>query len=873
MSALFLAAVAVTACEVEPLDEFTQDASLQSTTVSFCADAPETRTVFGSVSGAKYPVLWTSNQDVRIFPSTSFSDAINASVTPSKDQKTAKFNGGFTISETARVSFSLLSPASSFVRNEGDMEIRINVPASQVPTVGSPDEAAQILVDKTDSYRPAPKTVKFSPKHFTAYMAISFTNLPTLGRNPTVTVTSESAALSGTVKYSFEDGTITPVSTSKSVKASLVSQSEACMIACLPAQVAGTKLTILVKGGSGSASKEITVPGGKNLIAGKVATMKVDMKQTVAVTGVSLDKNSITVAKGKTEKLTATVSPSNATDKTVTWSSSKTSVATVSSDGVVTGVAPGNAVITVTTNDGGKTATCNVTVTNTVKKIEFTVREAQQEGDYEYDATEDVYHMCPGQVAYITYTTYYADGTSDYCKGGKLSVVSGSGISVSGYNVSCTASGKTATLRLTSTENSSVYSEMTFKTWDPVQSISLVFGGYTNTEELEWVKEGTSSWLQATVLPSTARQKVIVYKENNTGGWTVKQTGNLAFSITAPNVKGYKASDYTDKLLQLSIMDQTCTKTVVQKFKPSSANVSARSAKLFDIIYCNNNSRNYYVVDGGLRVLIVNNTDSDKFTIQDFYCESRSNTVRQPDSGDFVPVGVVTSVRSGITNKSVTSDNYPSVYFQYGIGDNVFVSKLEKGSFHGFAVALYDCADNDWSDSYFEDVDKSGHWNKAMGITHYIPDASAYLGEHNDDLRGFDLTVAAAYYNGAVAGRYCIRPVDQAWRYSQPGFEYDVSAWPSSVTPYKMRPWIAPTVANFLMIKDTDKSLTDGKVFNKLNQQITSVGGTKLFLDNSYRYWTINTESAQEAYYIGSGGKPYPLLKNAILQFRPFMVF
>lgn len=65
---------------------------------------------------------------------------------------------------------------------------------------------------------------------------------------------------------------------------------------------------------------------------------------------------------GDSETLTATVTPSNATDKTVTWSSSKTTVATVSSSGVVTAKAVGTATITVTTNDGAKTATCAVTV-------------------------------------------------------------------------------------------------------------------------------------------------------------------------------------------------------------------------------------------------------------------------------------------------------------------------------------------------------------------------------------------------------------------------------------------------------------------------------------------------------------------------------
>ena len=81
----------------------------------------------------------------------------------------------------------------------------------------------------------------------------------------------------------------------------------------------------------------------------------------VDVTGVTLNKTSTTISKGKTETLTATVAPANATNKAVTWKSSNTSVATVT-DGVVTAVSEGTANITVTTVDGGKTATCAVTV-------------------------------------------------------------------------------------------------------------------------------------------------------------------------------------------------------------------------------------------------------------------------------------------------------------------------------------------------------------------------------------------------------------------------------------------------------------------------------------------------------------------------------
>jgi hypothetical protein len=87
-----------------------------------------------------------------------------------------------------------------------------------------------------------------------------------------------------------------------------------------------------------------------------------DPAGSVAVSGVSLNYTSFTVAVSETVTLVATVSPADADNQTVTWSSDNTEVATVDSNGAVTGVANGNATITVTTVDGSKSATCDVTV-------------------------------------------------------------------------------------------------------------------------------------------------------------------------------------------------------------------------------------------------------------------------------------------------------------------------------------------------------------------------------------------------------------------------------------------------------------------------------------------------------------------------------
>ena len=99
--------------------------------------------------------------------------------------------------------------------------------------------------------------------------------------------------------------------------------------------------------------------------AGNVTEKTVNLyynDKVVSVTGVSLNESSITLDVGGSKTLAATVTPDNATNKKVRWTSDKEAVATVSEDGVVTAVAGGTAVITATTHDGLFTATCTVTV-------------------------------------------------------------------------------------------------------------------------------------------------------------------------------------------------------------------------------------------------------------------------------------------------------------------------------------------------------------------------------------------------------------------------------------------------------------------------------------------------------------------------------
>ncbi|WP_289064419.1 Ig-like domain-containing protein, partial [uncultured Zobellia sp.] len=92
---------------------------------------------------------------------------------------------------------------------------------------------------------------------------------------------------------------------------------------------------------------------------------------TVDVAGVSVAPATATVTAGEDADLTSNVSPANASNPSVSWSSSNPAVATVNGEGQVTGVSPGTAVITVTTQDGNFTATATITVEAITQNITF----------------------------------------------------------------------------------------------------------------------------------------------------------------------------------------------------------------------------------------------------------------------------------------------------------------------------------------------------------------------------------------------------------------------------------------------------------------------------------------------------------------------
>ena len=169
-------------------------------------------------------------------------------------------------------------------------------------------------------------------------LTLSQTSLPlTTGSSQTLTATAEpSNASNQSVTWSSSDTDVATVSQSGLVTAV----------------------------GVGSCTITATSADG----SGKTATCAVIVTQLV--TNITLSQTSLSLTTGNSQTLTATAEPSNASDKSVTWSSSDTDVATVSQSGVVTAVGAGTCTITCTATDGGgASTTCEVTVIQLVTSI------------------------------------------------------------------------------------------------------------------------------------------------------------------------------------------------------------------------------------------------------------------------------------------------------------------------------------------------------------------------------------------------------------------------------------------------------------------------------------------------------------------------
>ena len=267
------------------------------------------------------------------------------------------------------------------------------------------------------------------------------------------------------------------------------------------AAIASVQNGVVTAHKAGSATIIVTTADG-----GKIATCEVSVKEKIySVQSVSLDKSEIDLTEGDEAALTATINPSNATNKNVTWSSSNTEVATVT-EGKVSAIKIGKATITVTTADGNKTASCEITVKEKVYSVESVSLDKS-----EIDLTE-------GDEAALTATINPSNATNKNVTWSSsntsvATVADGKIVAVKAGNATITVKtedgGKTAICKVTVKER--IY---------PVESISL---DKTSVE----LMEGETLTLTATITPHNATNKNMIWMSSDDAIASVDGNGKV----------------------------------------------------------------------------------------------------------------------------------------------------------------------------------------------------------------------------------------------------------------------------------------------------------------------------------------------------------
>ena len=301
--------------------------------------------------------------------------------------------------------------------------------------------------------------------------------------------------------------------------------------------------------------KVTAVAEGNVVINASVADVKANCVVTVTKTitpvkSVSVSSNSIALNVGTSKVITATVSPSNANNKDVKWTSSNTSVATVDQSGKITAVGVGTATVTVTSVDGNKTAKVTVTVTKTVTHVKSV------------SVSSNSIALNVGTSKVITATVSPSNANNKDVKwtssntsiatvdqSGKITAV---GVGTATVTVTSVDGNKTATVTVNST---------------PIIPTKLVLSSSKSE-----INVGEKLTLTSTISPSNVTDRSITYKSSNTSIATVSKTGVVtAIAKGTVTITGTTNSGNVKSSITINVINK---KTITVNFYPNGSSGS-----------------------------------------------------------------------------------------------------------------------------------------------------------------------------------------------------------------------------------------------------------------------------------------------------------
>ena len=283
------------------------------------------------------------------------------------------------------------------------------------------------------------------------------------------------------------------------------------------------------------------------------ATCKI-VVENVPVESVSLNKSSLTLVEGKTEKLTATVKPDNVLEKTVSWSSSNPDVASVSSSGLVSALAEGTS--TITAACGGKSATCLVTVEPQVIHVTGVTLNQTSATLEAGKGLQLLATVLPEKATNKAIT--WSSSNLSVARVDEFGKVTTIGVGTATITVTTVDGGKTATCSLTVT-TPPVH----------VSSISLSYSSYT------LVYGQTLDLSNAEVLPADATDKTIIWSSSDSSIASV--TDGIVKAASKAGTVAIKASSQSDPSVEATCMITVKSQIVLV----SKVTISPSSLKMY----------------------------------------------------------------------------------------------------------------------------------------------------------------------------------------------------------------------------------------------------------------------------------------------------
>ena len=377
------------------------------------------------------------------------------------------------------------------------------------------------------------------------------------------------------------------------------------------------------------------------------------------VSGITLNQSTLNMNVGSTAQLITTVSPSDATNKSVTWSSNNTSVATVNANGLVSAVATGTCTIQATAQDGsGKSGSCAVTVTQLVTSITLN-----------YNSL----NINAGAQAQLIATPYPSTASNS-------SVVwtsSNTGVATVNANGLVTAvSAGTCVIAATAQDGSGVSASCAV-------TVPKLVSGITLNNSTLTMNNGTTSQLTATVTPADATNTSVLWASSNTAVATVSNAGlvtavsagSCSITATAKDGSGVSAScTVTVKQLVTGItLSQSTLKVKTGATAQLTATVSPTNASNSSVSWASSNTSVAKVSNSGLITAVADGTSVITVTANDGSGKSASCTVTvwtdrsgSIDGHDYVDLGLPSGTLWATCNVGATSPEGYGNYYAWG---------------------------------------------------------------------------------------------------------------------------------------------------------------------------------------------------------------